>query len=335
MIGETGAIFLEAAHHWQGREGQRPRYVIVHGTAGFQTALACAQFFAEESTEASAHYIVGRGINELYQCVAEQDAPWANGAITGPAGQAGDGVHHDAFWDTGINPNLVSIAIEHIKPSKDNSDLLTPEQAATSFRLIKSICQRWAIPMRPADARGGITGHFSIDPVNRSRCPGPYPWDDLWAYLKGSSMLTIDAASSYFVQLDPTIWRCKQNGFIVGHGILEFYRSFGGSAFFGLTHLGLPMSNEAEVTATPGLTLQRFERGVLMYDPGHLEDHPPGAGAVYLAHLDSGVGVDPRLTQALQQIVALQQQIGQYQTGVVMTDYANRLKQINALSHIP
>jgi len=144
-------------------------------------------------------------------------------------------------------------------------------------------------------------------------------------------MLTKEAAANYFVEMDPTIWRSK-NGFIVGHGMLSFYRSYGGGALFGLTHLGMPLMNEAEITGVPGATLQRFERGVLVYDPQHVIDHPPAAGAVYLAHLDSGVGVDPRLTQAIQQIVALQQQIGQLQGSAQLADYKNRLTQIQKLS---
>ncbi|GCE49207.1 N-acetylmuramoyl-L-alanine amidase [Thermosporothrix hazakensis] len=175
--------WLEAAHHWEGREGQQPRWLILHGTAGFHRAYDCAAFFADPATQASAHYIIGLD-GEIYQCVSEDDAAWANGAVTGPAGTGGDSVHHDAWWsDLGLNPNLVTIAIEHIKPSTDNSDELTEAQKRASFQLIKDICQRWGIPKRYADARGGITGHFSMDPVNRTGCPGPYPWDELWSFL--------------------------------------------------------------------------------------------------------------------------------------------------------
>lgn len=189
--------WIEAAHHWSGREGQIPRWIILHGTAGFTRAADVASFFAQVATEASAHYIIGLD-GEVFQCVNEEDAAWANGPISGPSGASGDGVHHDAWWDSGINPNLVTISIEHVKPSKDNSDQLTPTQKLASFALIKDICSRWPIPMRQADKNGGITGHFSMDPVNRSRCPGPYPWQELWQFLAGQkglqSMATVNNA---------------------------------------------------------------------------------------------------------------------------------------------
>ncbi|MGZ3681993.1 MAG: hypothetical protein ACXVDI_25830, partial [Ktedonobacterales bacterium] len=60
-------------------------------------------------------------------------------------------------------------------------------QKQASFRLIADICRRQSIPPQRADARGGITGHASIDPVNRSHCPGPYPWDELFAFLHADS----------------------------------------------------------------------------------------------------------------------------------------------------
>ena len=175
--------WTEAAHHWDGREGQTPRYLILHGTAGFTHAQDVANFFAQASTEASAHYVIGTD-GAIVQCVNEEDAAWANGPISGPPGTSGDGVHHDSFWDSGVNPNLVSIAIEHVKPHQDNSDTLTDAQKQASFALILDICQRWNIPMHSADASGGITGHYSMDPVNRSRCPGPYPWNELWTFLE-------------------------------------------------------------------------------------------------------------------------------------------------------
>jgi N-acetyl-anhydromuramyl-L-alanine amidase AmpD len=175
--------FIQAANHWIGREGQTPKYIILHGTAGFTNANDVAQYFARPDTEASAHYVVGQD-GTVIKCVQEQDAAWSNGPVSGPSGISGDGVHHDSFWDTGINPNLLTIAIEHVKPHTDNSDTLTPAQKLASFNLVADICGRQKIPARAADASGGITGHFSMDPVNRSRCPGPYPFDELYQFLK-------------------------------------------------------------------------------------------------------------------------------------------------------
>jgi N-acetyl-anhydromuramyl-L-alanine amidase AmpD len=176
QMDEPEAIWIPNNNYFPGRYGHHPRYIIVHGTAGFTSAEEVARFF--KSTEGgdnpvSTHYIIGlRG--ELVQCIDEAHGAFANGGVT-------EG--HDPWWSRALNPNLVTLSIEHVKPHKDNSDQLTKLQKAASLRLIRRLCQRYQIPQRRADATGGITGHFSMDPVHRSFCPGPYPWDELFAFL--------------------------------------------------------------------------------------------------------------------------------------------------------
>lgn len=186
MPDENGARWIPNNNYFANRNGYKPAYVILHGTAGGTSADAIANYFASTqgtAKPASSHYIIGvDGI--IVQAVREQDGAWANGFLT---------QGHDPWWDPNINPNNITITIEHCKPSTDNSDSLTPQQQAASFKLVQHICQRWNIPMRAADANGGITGHYSIDPVNRSHCPGPYPWDALWAFLKGANTVGIPA----------------------------------------------------------------------------------------------------------------------------------------------
>lgn len=123
-------------------------------------------------------------------------------------------------------------------------------------------------------------------------------------------MLEITATGGYFTDLGNNVWRCPKTGYVVGHGILDFYRRYGGDALFGLTYLGLPLSNEIPIDAQkyPGVVLQRFERGVVCWDPGHQIDNPPGSGPAYLMHLDSGPGQDPRIATLQQQVAALQKQ---------------------------
>jgi hypothetical protein len=45
--------------------------------------------------------------------------------------------------------------------------------------------------MRTANASEDVTGHYSVDPVNRARCPGVYSWNALWTYLNGGNTMTI------------------------------------------------------------------------------------------------------------------------------------------------
>ena len=154
-------------------------FIILHGTAGGDTAQGIANYFKGTEGTAnpvSSHYIVGKD-GTIVQCIAEKDGSYGNGIVNNPN------------WTN--NPNYYTISIEHVKSTSDNSEPLTPAQQAASFALIKDICQRNGIGMHDADDKTGITGHFSIDPVNRSRCPGTFPWDALWAYLNGGNTMNV------------------------------------------------------------------------------------------------------------------------------------------------
>lgn len=156
--------------------GQK-KFVILHGTAGGTSAQEVANYFkSTEGTDnpVSTHYIVGQD-GTIVQCVREKDGAYGNGIVT------------NSNWQG--NPNYYTISIEHVKKSTDNSDELTDIQKQASFELIKDICERNNIAMHIADDMSGITGHFAIDPVNRARCPGSYPWQKLWDYLQGGQLV--------------------------------------------------------------------------------------------------------------------------------------------------
>src|SRR5271166_5988838 len=163
-----GAIWTPSGHFWSGRNGQKASWIIIHGTAGGSSAQQVAGWFqqAQGGRPTSVHYVIGRD-GAIVQCVHESDSAWGNGVLSNG---------HASFWNTNINPNLQTISIEHVKPDPNNTTALTAPQQAASFALIAYLCAKWHIPHRAADATGGITGHFSIDPVNRSFCPGNYPW---------------------------------------------------------------------------------------------------------------------------------------------------------------
>ncbi len=168
-------------NYFMGRAGYTPQWVILHGTAGGSSAQNIATYFADPASQASTNYVIGQD-GTIICCVVEENAPWANGVLE---------VGHDPWWSEAINPNFQTISIEHVKPSTDNSDQLTDAQKAASFALVKDICTRWNIPQRAADASGGITGHYSVSPISRARCPGPYPWDDLFTYLQKGAAVNV------------------------------------------------------------------------------------------------------------------------------------------------
>lgn len=147
-------------------------FLILHATAGGNSAQEIANYFKGTEGTAnpvSSHYIVGQD-GTVVQTVLEKDGAYAQGVV------------NNSNWLG--NPNMYCISIEHVKASTDNSDALTPAQQAASFLLLKDICQRNGIGMHEADDTTGITSHAAIDPINRARCPGNYPWDELWTYLQ-------------------------------------------------------------------------------------------------------------------------------------------------------
>jgi hypothetical protein len=271
----------------------------------------------------SSHYVIGQD-GTIVQCVSESDGAWCNGAFSNG---------HDEFWNTDINPNNITVSIEHCKPSSNNADAITPAQQASSFALIKRICQRHNIPMRLADATGGITGHFSIDPVNRSQCPGVYPWAALWSYLQPPAapqqnttgddlkMLQLtDPMGKLFSDSTNSCWVCNANKIRIGGDHLVFFRKHEGI-------FGLPLTAEIRLAQYPNSTFVIYERVIACFDPRHEVDHQPGAGDVFLIHLDGGVGRD---IIAKPLVSALNAQIKQ------LTENNDNLnKQLQALKNAP
>jgi len=307
---ENGAIVIPNNNCFPGRNGLKPRYIILHGTAGGTSAQGIASYFATTQgggSPVSSHYVIGQD-GAIVQCVSEADGAWANGAFSSG---------HDTFWDESINPNLITVSIEHCKPSSDNSDPLTDAQRAASFRLIKGICDRWHIPRQTADANGGITGHFSMDPVNRRNCPGVYPWNQLWDSLKGGGEDTVldlsdPLVSRYFTDGGNGSWKCT-NGVVLMGANLTFYRTYGGPAL-----LGLPLSNEIYPPEYPKTAIVPCERVMIVYDPARLIDRSPMPGPCYLLHINSGIGQRMLLQSG----------------NVTISKLTSTLAQINALSKV-
>lgn len=332
---EQGVTVIPNNNFFANRNGLKPRWVILHGTAGGTSAVAIANYFASTEGTANAgaaHYIIGRA-GEIVQTVSESDGAWGNGGIT-----AG----HDPWWNPDINPNNITISIEHCKPSTDNSDELTPAQEQASFRLVQHICERWNIPLREADASGGVTGHFSMDPVNRSRCPGPYNWTGLWAYLqKGEQTdmamtITDPFAASHFVERNSQWYRRDgakdKDGTplkIMGT-ILGYYQLIQAAP-------RMPTSNEHK--EANGDTWQEFEAGLLIVkaDGKGVPGDSPG-GNVFMVALSDPIAQDllvgptkAQLTIAQSQIATLRTQMTQAQSAQkVAQDQANALLVANA-----
>lgn len=304
-------MLVPESYVFPGAWGYTRRWLILHRTGGGSTAQGIAEWFISGSGGAmvSVHYVIGLD-GTVIQTVREADAAGGNGIL-----EPG----HDSWWDPTINPNLLTFSIESVDPTSDNSTVMPQAQKDALFPLVRHLCQRWNIPMRPADANGGITGHYSIAPQSRKNCPGQnFPWNELWAYLQGeeTTVLSIDQASGYFTETEKDQrWHCTHpssldgNCHDIAYGLLQFYRTFGQVGLNGLSIFGLPTTDEIDVPNTKQARVQFCERGVMLYDPASEVDHVPGLpGPCYPAHIDKGPGQDPRIAVLQTQIAELQKQ---------------------------
>lgn len=319
------AVWNPSPNRWDNREGHTPRYVILHGTAG--TAAGAIAWFRNPASQVSAHYLVCQD-GKIIQFVDENGSAWANGAPENGA---------DSWWLHGINPNYTTISIEHEKPDENNATPLTPIQAMASIQLVSRICQRWNIPARMADANGGITGHYSIDPIYRAHCPGVYPWTDLFNFLhhthgETSTMLSLnDPMGHFFTDMGGGNWHCKPTGVNLIGANLDYYRKHEGAG-------GLPLTAEIELSQYPGTRMVLCEKWIQVFDPAHKIDRQPGTGDVYLVHINSGIGqqmVAKSLVQELQKLVtSLQAQVKAESSTALETQLASHKQALQQVASI-
>src|SRR2546429_6806500 len=94
-LGITHMSILQVltSNHFDGRNGYIPRWVILHGTAGFNTAQDVAAYFANPSSQVSSNYVIGQD-GTVIECVSEDNGAWGNG-ILDPG--------HDAWWSDAVN----------------------------------------------------------------------------------------------------------------------------------------------------------------------------------------------------------------------------------------
>jgi N-acetyl-anhydromuramyl-L-alanine amidase AmpD len=159
--------FVESPHRTV--VGRRIDVVIIHTMETAErtgAALACARWFASESSEVSAHYCVDA--DEIVQCVREEDVAWhARGGNTNSIGieLAGFAAQRRGDWDDAYSRAVL-------------------ERAA---QLVADVCLRQSIPLRRlrpselVERRRGICGHADVSAAfgkSDHWDPGPgFPWN--------------------------------------------------------------------------------------------------------------------------------------------------------------
>jgi hypothetical protein len=195
--------------------------LVVHKTAspGQTSAKAIAAWFADKAanpTLKSSTYIVGLD-GEIVQCALEKDGAGANCCL-----EAG----HEPYWDKpGLPPNknLCTISVEHVDPSADNSTPLSRAQQEASFALLADICKRHNIPAER------VFAHHALDPINKARCPGNYPLDELKAHIAaGSTHIAVVPTPVPVVNGVPRGWSDDGTTLTApnGHKVMHGFRAY-------------------------------------------------------------------------------------------------------------
>ena len=131
------------------------------------TLIGTDSWFKNPASQASSHFGVGKN-GEIHQYVSLDNPAWANGAVNKP----------DWPLLTGINPNYYTVSIEH---EGYTGDVMTEAQYQATLSLNRWLVDLLRIPV----TRDNIIGHYRIDSVKKSRCPGTgFPWDKLFKDLK-------------------------------------------------------------------------------------------------------------------------------------------------------
>ncbi|GAB6154433.1 N-acetylmuramoyl-L-alanine amidase [Desulfosporosinus burensis] len=143
--------------------------IVNHIMSG--TLTGTDAWFANPASKVSSHFGIGKN-GVIHQYVDIGNPAWANGSVNKPS------------WPLlipGVNPNYYTISIEH---EGESGNIMPEAQYQATLALHRWLIGKLDIPV----TRDNIIGHYRIDSVNRSRCPGTgFPWDRLFKDLQGGN----------------------------------------------------------------------------------------------------------------------------------------------------
>jgi N-acetyl-anhydromuramyl-L-alanine amidase AmpD len=160
------------------RGGARATHLVVHGTAGGSDGSGTMAYMGANGV--STHFAISTD-GTIWQGIPCSLAAWANAPLNAPRLN---------FACADLNPNLWTISVEFCKPDITNAVNITDAQKQSGFALIQFICETYGIPKKQGDGNGGIISHADINSIDRARCPGTFPWNDLVAFLQGGQPMT-------------------------------------------------------------------------------------------------------------------------------------------------
>jgi N-acetyl-anhydromuramyl-L-alanine amidase AmpD len=253
MIQKPKIIPAPAANYYS--SNYPVKSVVNHGTALKPDAVSSLAYLTSKASNVSANYLIEKDgtIYELLNPLAGLRS-WANGIIENPD----PGLDWlELCIKNGINPNLVTVSIEHEAYDTDMryGVKMPPAQAQASVMLNAWLCQEYGIK----DLDQGVIGHNQITGIQRAGCPGGII--DLPEHRKKiQAVLDMDQAV------------INSNGFNIVLGFKDRYLAIGAvinpadPAAGGLVFFGLALTNEYQYQ---GETVQVFERYVMTYNPAN------------------------------------------------------------------
>lgn len=143
---------------------------------GQGTSLSNLSWLTNPASGASCNYLIAEN-GEIFEIVPPSKSPWTNGQVNKPDLS---NALIKGWVAAGINPNTRTLTIEHAGFSAYNrGGALNPAQWAATIWLQAWLTQEYVLPVD----RGHLIGHYQIDSVDRSYCPGwsPDEWDTLLA----------------------------------------------------------------------------------------------------------------------------------------------------------
>lgn len=150
-------------------KGYKFNTIVNHIMEG--TLVGTDSWFANPASQVSSHFGVGKN-GEIHQYVDLKYPAWANGAVNKP---------NWPLLISGVNPNYYTVSIEH---EGKNGDVMPEAQYQANLALHRWLIENLGIPV----TRDNIIGHYRIDSVNKSNCPGSgFPWDRLFKDLEGGN----------------------------------------------------------------------------------------------------------------------------------------------------
>lgn len=219
-----GAIWTPSPNCDVGRGNHLPLAIVDHIAQGF----GLDRYFATPSAGVSATFSVTR-MGVVRQHVRIGDTAWTNG-IDFDRG-------YDAYlsdlsvpwlkmcWDHKLNPNRLTISIEH---EGFSGEPFPRAQIEASLDL-----HAWLVAARRIKPHPDyIVGHNRIDSVNRAHCPGrTFFWDELWAIFARPTNTkrndtvankdALDALNNAFTPALQAVWDAKVLGALTVGKALE------------------------------------------------------------------------------------------------------------------